>query len=121
MTERVDDLQKLGEVVRAGKPVEVDYALGDGEEKTELIVTYLDGCRRISSRVASSPRIRLHKYRGRTLMDLKTEECSYEGLRPNGVEFEPPIYSQGDLGTLVVDLNRRGTRRLTLAQCARAE
>lgn len=57
------------EIVR-GEPAEMLYRLGEGRERTELLLTHMDGNNRYSARIDSPPKITLRRENGRTLMDI---------------------------------------------------
>ena len=128
MIKRVNRLEELGGIIREGKPTEVLYDLGEGDERTELLVTHIDGSSRTTNRITSFPQIRIYRNEGRTLMDITdsdeaADRYSYNGLRPIGAEFETssrPSDELGyDLGDLTVDLE--GGRQLGISQYARGE
>jgi len=113
MTKRVNTPEELGVVIREGKPIEVLYDLGEGEKRTELLVTYIDGESRISDRIASSPLIKLCEKDGGISMDItdsdkKADRYSYKNLTPRGAVFEAPDHPQYDLGSLAIDLGEGG-------------
>ena len=100
---KVNGLEELGEIIRRGQPAEVLYDLGEGEERTELLVTYIDGDSRTTNRIASSPQIRLYKDGGGTLMDITDPDengdgYAYRNLRPRGAVFEQPNHPPHELG-----------------------
>ena len=120
MTKRVNNPQDLGNLIREGKPTEILYDLGNGEERTELLVTswYEGEDSRISHRIKSSPLVKLSKENGETLMDitdsdLDADSYSYEGLRPRKVVYGQPNHSQ-ELGDLEIYLE--GGKRLGISQ-----
>lgn len=128
MIKRVNRLEELGGIIRERKPTEVLYDLGEGEERTELLITYIDGNSRITDRIASSPQIRLYRDKGGILIDITdsdkaADRYSYNGLRPLGAEFEMPSRPSDELGyelgDLTVDLE--GGRQLGISQYAREE
>ena len=79
MTKRVNRLEELGEIIREGKPAEVLYDLGKGKERTEALVTYIDGDSRISDRITSSPLIRLYEDNGGISMDITDSDGNADG------------------------------------------
>ena len=125
MIKRVNRLEELGEIIREREPTEVLYELGkEGKERTELLLTCIDGSSRITERIASSPLIKLYGDNGEILMDITDSDrnadvYSYRGLRPLGAVFEPPIHAPYELGDLIVDLE--GSRKLAISQYAREE
>jgi len=116
-TSRVKTLEQLGDVLGRGEPGEVIYDLGEGRERTELLLTYIDGNRKITDRIESSLLITLseddHGIISMEIIDSdkKADGYLYRGLIPQGVDFEPPTYPPYDLGYLVVDLE--DDRKLT--------
>ena len=128
MIKRVNRLEELGEIIELGEPIEVLYDLGEGRERTELLVTYIDGNSRTTNRIVSSPQIRLYKNKSGTLMDITdsdeaTDRYSYRGLRPLGAEFEMPSRPPDELGYELGDLeiNLGEGRQLGISQYAREE
>ena len=124
MTKRVNRLEELGEIIREGKPAKVLYDLGKGKERTEALVTYIDGDSKIVNRIASSPLIRLYEDNGGISMDITDSDknadvYSYKGLRPHGAVFEKPVHTPYELGNLVIDLE--DSRKLAISPYARAE
>ena len=121
MVERVNNLEKLGEIIRGSEATKVLYDLGEGKGRTELLVTHMAGDSRMSHRVSSSPLVRLY---GDGLMDIVDSDkgndaYSYLKLKPVGVEFTVGENQPYELGDLVVDLE--GGSRLAIAQFVRAE
>ena len=126
---KINRLEELGEIIERGEPTEVLYDLGEGEERTELLVTYTDGSNNYSSRIASSPQIRLYEDESGTLMDITDsnengDRYSYRNLRPLGAEFEMPSRPSDEsgydeLGNLTINLE--GGRQLGISQYAREE
>lgn len=113
MIKRVDNPQDLGNLIDEGKPVDVEYDLGEGEKRTELIVTYTDGASVISHRIASSPLVRLYEDSGEVYMDItdsntSTDAYSYGNLTPREAVFElphrPKDESGYELGDVAIDL-----------------
>ena len=125
---KVNRLEELGEIIERGQPAEVLYDLGEGEERTELLVTYIDGNNR-TTRIASSPKIRLYEDKSGTLMDITDSDeganrYSYRSLRPLGAEFEMPSRPSDEsgyeeLGDLTVNLKSGGI--LGISHYARGE
>ena len=117
--------RELGDVINARKPSEVLYDLGEGERRTELLVTHLDGDNIISSdRIAISPRIRLYEEAGEISMDFipsgrDVEGRPYKDLRLQGANFEQPNHPKYELGDLAIDLGKG--RQLVITQFYRAE
>ena len=110
MTQTIDNLRELGDVINRGEPAEVIYDLGKGEDRTGLIVTLReraeDGFREgfnVSNRVNDSPLIKWYESAGETAMDITDptdNEFEYRGLRPKRAEFQEldnPPYEKGDL------------------------
>ncbi len=124
MIKRVNRLDELGEIIGFGEPTEVLYDLGEGKERTELLVTYIDGNSRTINRIASSPQVRLYKDKSGTLMDItdsdeNADRYAYKNLRPLGTDFEQPTHPPYELGDLTVDLGEG--RQLGISQYAREE
>jgi len=123
MVKEVNRLEELGKIIRDGKPAEVLYDLGKGRERTELLVTYIDGDSRVTDRIASSPQVRIYEEDGRPLMDISdsdkdADSYSYKNLRPRGAVFEPPTHPPYELGDLVIDLGENN-RKLAISQYSR--
>jgi hypothetical protein len=70
MIKRVNRLDELGVEIVRGEPTEVLYDLGQGDDRTELLLTYMDGKDSYSARVNASPVITLRKDGGGTLIDI---------------------------------------------------
>ena len=125
MVKRVNRLEDLGELIRARKPAEVLYDLGEGEKRTEILLTYIDGDSIASTRIATPPVIKLYDDNGRLLMDINdsdkdADRYSYSGLTPQGAVFEQPKHPPHELGNLVVDLGG-DNRKLAFSQYERRE
>ena len=94
--ERVNTLENLSEIIERGEPAEVLFDLGEGRERTELLVTQSDGSSRATNRISSSPRIKLYRGAdGELLMDFadsdeRADRYSYIGLTPRGAVYESP-------------------------------
>lgn len=121
----INRLDKLGEIITRGEPAEVLYDLGQGEERTELLVTYSDGKSRITDRIASSPLIQLSIDKDGILMDItdsdeNADAYSYKNLRPDGAIFKQPTHPPYELGDLVISLDE-GKRKLAISQFLRSE
>ncbi|MAG07625.1 hypothetical protein CMI46_02315 [Candidatus Pacearchaeota archaeon] len=85
------------------------YNLGEGEERTELLVTYIDGDSKISDRIASSPRIKLYKENEEVCMDITdsdrvSDRYEYTKLKPLNAVFEQPEHPDYELGDLTINL-----------------
>ena len=124
MIKRVSRLEDLGKIIKRGEPAEVLYELGEGRERTELLVTYIDGSNRITDRIASSPLIQLCRDSDGISMDItdsdkNADKYSYRGLRPNGAVFEPPTYPPYELGDLDIGLDKG--KKLGISQYLRAK
>ena len=122
MIKRVNRLEDLGEVIERGEPAEVLYDLGKGKERTEALVTYIDGNSRMHDRITSSPLIKLCKANGGISMDItdsnqNADGYSYTGLRPQGVVFGKPTYPPYELGDLAIDLGEG--KQLAISQYLR--
>ena len=122
MIKRVNRLEELGKVIERGVPTEVLYDLGEGEERTELLVTYIDWKSRITDRIASSPLINIYRNNGEILMDITDSDRNadgylYRGLRPRGAVFEPPTHPLYELGDLEIDLGEG--KKLGISQYVR--
>lgn len=119
----INRLDKLGEVIREGAPAEVLYDLGRGEERSELLVVFIDGENIVATRIDSSPQIRLSRDDRGLLMDISDsgegDRYSYTNLRSTGATFEPPNHPKYELGDLLINLE--GERKLALSQYLRAE
>jgi len=125
---KVSRLEELGNIVRKGEPTEVFYDLGEGRERTELLVTYIDGDSRTTNRIVSSPQIRLYEDNGAVSMDIADSDrnadgYSYMRLRPLGAEFEIPSRPSNELGYELGDLtiNLENGRQLGISQYVREE
>jgi len=124
MIKRINELEKLGEVIERGEPAEVLYGLGEGRNRTELLVTYIDGSRRITDRIASPPLIKLYGNNGAVSMDItdsdeNADRYAYRNLRPLGAVFEQPTHPPYELGDLEIDLGEG--KKLGISQYAREE
>ena len=116
----INRLEELGDVIKKGNPTEVLYGLGKGSKRTELQVTHVNGSTKISNRIASSPRFRLYRGKREILMDItdsdEDADCyTFRGLKPNGVDFEPPKHEEYDLGCLVIGLDGDNTLAISHA------
>ena len=127
MTKRVNNLEKLGEIIERREPAEVLYELGEGRERTELLVTYIDGDSRITNRIASPPLTQLRRDNDEVSMDFTDSDKAadryfYRGLRPRGTVFEMPSRPSDELGYELGDLaiNLKGGRTLGISQYLRA-
>jgi len=110
MIKRVSKLEELGEAIRQGEPSEILYGLGEGETKTNLHFTYVDGKRILDQRTGAPPLITLKRVNGQTSVDIvdsdKDEDrYSYTNLTPHKVTFERPTVPEDDLGYLVMNLD----------------
>ena len=124
MIKRVNRLEELGAIIRKREPTEVLYDLGEGEERTELLMTYIDGDSRATNRIASSPLIKLYRSKGGISMDITDSDrnadgYSYKNLRPQGAVFEQPDNPPYELGDFEINLGE--DRRLGISQYAREE
>ncbi len=147
MTKRVNNLEKLGEVIRGRAPAKVSYGLGKEGKRSELLITYIDGRNSYSARIASSPFIQLRRDQGRTLMNITGSNNgtlrdiddsdgtlkeitdshgevrnAFGGLRPTGAGFEMPYRPSDEAGYELGDLaiNLEGGRQLGISQYLRA-
>jgi hypothetical protein len=72
--ERSEDQRiKLATMLARGESEELSYELGEGEERTGLLLTYVDGSdekNNYSARVELSPNVRQYRDGGRTLVDI---------------------------------------------------
>jgi hypothetical protein len=126
MIERVNALEELGAIIKREEPRTVLYDLGEGEERTELLVTSIDGDSRATNRIASSPQVTLYRSNSRTLMDITdsdkdADRYSYRNLKPQGTVFEPSTLTEepnDELGDLVIELE--GNRQLAISQYRRS-
>ncbi len=124
MKKRINKLEELGEMIRKRNPTEVLYDLGKGEEKTELLVTYIDENTKVTNRIASSPQIKLYSENNKTLMDISDSDNNadryfYKNLTPCNATFESPTHPPYELGDLAVDLGEG--KLLGISQYLRAE
>ncbi len=95
MINKVNNLEKLTQIIKEGKPVEVLFDLGKGEKRTELLVTYLEDSIKISDRIASPPLIKLCLADSGVSIDIEDSDkhldrYSYRNLRPQRTVFEQP-------------------------------
>jgi hypothetical protein len=109
MSETINNLRAFGEMINTGEPREVMYDLGEGPEKTELIITYIDGDKKVSERITSPPLVRLYSTADKTSMDITDLDSnpindSYINLRPQKATFEDPDHPPHELGDLTVEL-----------------
>ena len=123
-TERVTELEDLGERINSGTPAEILYDLGEGEKRTELLVSYIDKETNVSQRITSPPRISLRVANGRTLMDItdsdsNTDGYRYENLTPQGATYEEQEHPPYELGNLAIDLGEG--KRLGISPYFRSE
>jgi len=128
MQKRINDLETLGNAIREGESFETSYDLGEGRERTDLLVTLVKGETEQPEtyRIETTPQIRLYEEEGKLILDITDSDEGktpyFEGLRPNGkVELEGPNpdYQGYDLGTLIVDIG--DDRQLAICQTQRPE
>lgn len=129
MIKRVNNPEELSNVMRDGYQGDVLYDLGEGEKRTELIVTHVDenlGEDRVikSDRIASPLQIRMQRSEdGRMSMDFTHQKGKplYENLRPKWAIYTAPNYPEYELGDLQINLNENGSKYLGITQFYRAE
>lgn len=124
MIKRVNSLEKLGKIINSGKSDKMIYDLGKGEERTEILVTYIDGNTRVSDRIDSSPLVQLSQTEEGISMDISdsnenSDGYSYKNLKPSNAIYEQPTHSPYELGDLVINLERN--KQLAISQYQRAE
>ena len=123
MEKRADKLEKLERIINEGNPTETLFELGEGEKRTGLLVTYIDGESIISDRITSSPLIKLYNTNGRISMDIddsdKGDRYSYKNLKPQGAVFGHSRYFTHEFGDLAINLGNNKT--LGISHYARPE
>jgi len=104
MTKRVNTLEQVGEVISAGEPVDLDYVLGSGSERKELVITHNDRGKKDIERVTSSSvHFRLYDDSGEIEMDITGPRgrSLFTGLTPRGAAtYIGPQHPRPDSGTL---------------------
>lgn len=98
--------------------------MGKGKERTELLVTYIDNESKVTTRIASSPLIRIYEAEGKVLMDINDsnegeDRYAYTNLKPQGAVFTNPDYPGQELGDLEIALGEN--RKLGITQFYRRE
>ena len=128
MIKRVNNPEELSTIMRDGYQGDVLYDLGEGEKRTELIVTHVDenlGEDRVikSDRIASPLQIRMQRSEGGMSMDFTHQDGKplYENLRPKWAIYTAPDYSDYELGDLQINLNTEGSEYIGITQFYRAE
>ncbi len=119
-----NQLQNLGELINEGKSTDLLYDLGKGKEKTELLITLIDGESKAIARIESSPRVSLTSIvEGETSMDItdsnKGDKYCYKNLKPTGAVFEPSKHPPYELGDLAINLD--GGKVLGISHYVRPE
>ena len=124
MSERINTLRELQRIIESAEPREFLYDLGEGENRTELLATYMDGSSSAVNRITSSPVFSFYEADDGLAMDIRDSDqnadgYSYDNLRPRGAVFMPPDNPPHELGDLVIDL--QDNRKLALSQYERKE
>ncbi len=114
MVKRVNRLDDLGKLITEGTPLEVIYDLGQGKDRTELLVTHLREDTYLTNRISSSPRIRLYQGKNGTLMDFEdsnmdADSYSYKALTPQKAIYSAPEHFPHDRGDLEIPLGNGRT------------
>ncbi len=127
MEKEVKTLRKLEDLegaINKREPANILYDLGHNQERTELLVTYIDEETRVSERITTSPLVKLSVVEGKVLMDITDSDTSadkykYANLTPENATYEAPEHPAYESGSLAISLGRG--RMLGISQFYREE